>query len=282
MLRGMFTGASGMLAMDYRMDTVANNLANADLIGYKRDVAVEKAFPSMLLRRMKDDGVYAMPIGSTDVGPLVGKLGTGVEHNEVYTVFEQGSMKSTGNPFDLALEGNGFFVIDTPEGERYTRNGSFILGKEGYLLTKDGYYVMGENGPISLKKNNFKVDEDGNIYINAKYKEDPLRLVSMEENMWEQYEKLDRLKLVEFEDSRYLKKVGNSFWKSTEFSGEAEIIGKGQRPRVIEQFLETANVNPVTEMVKMIEINRAYEANQKTIQTHDALTDKLINDIVKV
>jgi flagellar basal-body rod protein FlgF len=282
MLRGLYTGASGMLAMDHRMDTVSNNLANADLIGYKRDVAVEKAFPQILLRRMSDDGVYKMPIGSTDVGPIVGKLGTGVEHNEVFTVFEQGSMKLTGNPFDLALQGLGFFTVDTPEGERYTRNGSFILGKEGYLLTKDGYMVQGEKGPIQIKKNNFKIDEDGNIFVNMKYQDDPNRLVSTEENMWEDYQKIDRLKLVNFDDTRYLQKMGNSFWKSTEFSGDAKIIEKGDRPRVIEQYLETANVNPVTEMVKLIEINRAYEANQKSIQTHDSLAGKLINEVVKI
>jgi flagellar basal-body rod protein FlgG len=121
MLRGIYTGASGMIAQMHRMDALSNNLANVDLTGYKQDVPIGKAFPELLIRRMNEH-IYRIPPGSVDATPVVGKLGTGVEINEVFTVFSQGSLKETGNAFDLALEGRGFFTILTHEGERYTRN----------------------------------------------------------------------------------------------------------------------------------------------------------------
>ncbi len=282
MIRGLYTGASGMVAEMNRMDAVANNLANVDLTGYKQDTVIFKSFPELLIRRMDDDGVHKIPMGSVDVGPIVGKLGTGVETNEVFTVFSQGAFKETDNDFDLAMEGEGFFSVQTPAGERYTRNGSFVLGPESLLVTKEGYPVLGENGPIKIKANNFVVDQHGNVFINKKFQPNDNRLVSKTENEWDQTEKLDTLKIVNFKRTRYLQKQGSSLWKDTEESGAAETAAAGKRPKVRQGFIEAANVNPVTEMVKMIEVNRAYEANQKSIQTHDALLGKLLNEAIRV
>jgi flagellar basal-body rod protein FlgG len=278
MERGLYISATGMTAQQWRMDAVSNNLANVDLNGYKRDEAVHKAFPEMLIRRFDDDGVYKFPFGSIDTAPIVGKLGMGVEQNEFYTSFSQGSLKETTNPFDMALEDRGFFTIQTPQGERYTRNGAFVLGKEGYIETKDGFPVLGEKGPIQVKANNFTVDAAGRVWVNEEFQNDPNRLVSMEENSWKKTTLLDSLKIVNFEQPRYLAKQGNSQWKDTENSGAAQTIPDSQRPKVRQGFVEGANVNPVTEMVQMIEINRAYENNSKMIQTHDNLMGKLINE----
>ena len=261
---------------------MANNLANVDTDGYKREQAAFKAFPQLLLRRMSDDGVYQHPFGSADVAPIIGKLGTGVELNELYTSFEQGGLKESGSDFDLALDGKGFFTVSTPWGERYTRNGSFHLGKEGYLETKEGYPVLGENGPIMIKANNFKVDKDGQVWINAEYADDPNLLVGRETNTWEDTVLLDTLKIVEFDLDRYLEKLGSSLYRDTDTSGPAQIIEAGQRPRVVQGFTESANVEPVREMVQMIEINRAYEANQKVVQTHDSMLGVLINQVRRV
>jgi len=262
------------------MNALTNNLANVDLNGYKRDTSVSKAFPEMLMRRFNDNGVYRLPFGSMDTAPVVGKIGTGVEYNESFTVFEQGPLKETENPFDLALDGEGFFAIETNDGERYTRNGNFVLGKEGLLLTKDGFPVMGENGPIQIKKNNFTIDQLGRVWQNGDFSEDPQRLVSMDENDWANTELVDTLRIVDFPRERHLKKQGNSFWTATEFSGEAR-IAQENRPAVHQGFLEGSNVNSVREMVKMIEVNRAYESNQRVITTHDNLLDKLINNAAR-
>jgi len=282
MIRGLYTGASGMMAQQVRLDAISNNLANADTDGYKKDVAVHKAFPELLMRRLQDDGMVKIPVGSLDYAPVIGKIGLGVESNELFTEFSQGSMKETENDFDIALDGKGFLTISTPQGERYTRNGSFTLGKEGFLETKEGYPVLGENGPIKLKANNFTIDKQGRIFINESFQDDPNRLVSKEENSWDKTVFLDRIKMVDFDQTRYLAKQGSSLWFSTEESGAAQVLGDTERPKVVQGFVEAANVNPVSEMVQMIEVNRAYEANQKSIQAEDALLGKLFNEVIRV
>ncbi len=280
-VRGIYTAASGMMAERRKLDTVSNNLANIDLIGYKKDLSIQKAFPEMLIRRLNDDGLYKFPKGHLETAPVVGKIGTGVEENEIYTVFEQGPLKTTGNPLDLALTDQGFFVIQTSDGERYTRNGSFTIGKEGILVTKSGFPVLGDKGYIYLKKNNFKITHQGQVFHNSNFESDPKRLVSEYENSWENYELLDTIRIVNFENPRFLKKQGNSLWIDTKTSGKAQEIDISLRPKIETETLEASNVNAVKEMVLMIEINRAYEANQKTIQTEDSLLGKLINEIGK-
>jgi flagellar basal-body rod protein FlgF len=271
-----------MNAQQVRLDAISNNLANVDTAGYKRDEAVHKAFAELLLRRTDDDGVTLNPFGSGDMAPVVGKIGTGVENNEVFTEFEQGALKQTDNDSDLAMDGQGFFAVQTPSGERYTRSGDFVLGKEGFLETKEGYPVLGEKGPIQVKANNFKVDKDGNVFVNKDFQQDPFSLVGREQNDWKNIEKLDTLKIVEFPKDRFIAKQGDNLWRSTEESGDASVMAQGGRPKVSQGFVEASNVNPVLEMVRMIEVNRAYEANSKTIQSEDSMLGKLINETAKV
>ena len=282
MVRGVYTGASGMIAEQYRLDVVANNLANVDKPGFKTDTATFKAFPEMMAARTEDDGVVIFPLGSTDIRPYVGRLGTGVEVNEVFTEWEQGSLRETGNQLDIALGDKGFFAVETPHGERYTRNGSFLIDKDNYLVTKHGYKVMGENGYIQIKSNNFNIDEEGRISINRRY-QDNEDFVQFNDNEWEDEEILDTLKIVRFENERYLKKEGESFWVDTDISGPAYIAQKGvDRPKVLSRFLEMSNVNPINEMVRMIEVQRAYELNSKTISTHDTLIGRVVNEVGRV
>jgi len=282
MIRGWYTGASGMRAQQWRLDAVANNLANVDTTGYKKDVASFKSFPELLIRRQNDDGVYKHPLGSADMAPIIGKMGMGVELNELFTNFDQGAFKETQSDFDIALDGKGFMAVATPWGERYTRNGSFQLGKEGYLETKEGYPVMGENGPIRVKANNFQVDKDGRVWINAAVADDPNVMVSRESNIWEETALLDTLKIVEFDIDRYLEKQGTSLYRESDTSGPAMIMEQGSRPKVFQGFIEASNVDPVVEMVQMIEVNRAYEANQKVIQSEEAALGVLINQVIKL
>lgn len=158
---------------------------------------------------------------------------------------------------DMALSGKGFFAVQTPDGERYTRNGNFILGKEGILETKDGYPVLGENGPIVVPDDKFIVNEDGMVYT----KQDNTLI--------------DRIKVVRFDNERYLAKQGESLWHTTDISGQAHIAEGDERPKFMQGYNETSNVNVVNEMVQMIEVNRAYEANQKSIQSEDSMMGTL-------
>lgn len=262
MIRGWYIGSSGMNAQQTRLDAISNNLANADTTGFKRDIAVSKSFPELLMRRMGDDGVYETPFGSADVAPIIGKIGLGVETNELYTDFEQGSFKQTSTHTDMALSGEGFFAVETPNGERYTRNGNFLVGKEGILVTKEGYPVLGENGYIQVADDRFTVNQDGMVYS-----EDDMQLI-------------DRFKIVRFDNERYLQKMGSSLYKDTDVTGAAYIAEGKERPVVLQSYVETSNVNVVNEMVSMIEVNRAYEANQKTIQAQDTMMSTLWGKVV--
>lgn len=277
MIRGIHTSAAGMAVMQSRMDIISNNIANVDLSAYKKDIAIMKSFPDIQIRRAEDDGLMAFPLGSYDTMPMVGKLGTGVELNESFTVWEQGSLKETNNDFDIALDGKGFIAVETERGERYTRNGSFTLDKEGYLVTKEGYKVLAENGYIQIKENNFAIDKEGNIFINKEYENDPQRLVKKEENEWKERELLGTLKIVRFPRERELRREGSSFYYADEFSGPPQIASASQKPAILQGFRESSNVNVVSEMVQMIEVQRLYEANQKSIQSHDNLLAKAIN-----
>ena len=270
MVRGWYTGASGMNAQQQRLDAISNNLANVDTTSYKRDIAVSKSFPELLLRRMDDDGVYKNPFGSADVAPVIGKIGLGVEMNELFTDFQQGSFKPTGNNTDFALEGKGFFSVETPTGERYTRNGSFTIGVEGYLMTKEGFPVLGENGRIFLKDNEFSINKNGEVWVRPIGKNEANPIL------------LDRLKLVTFENDRFITKQGSSLYQSTPISGPAVSAEGHDRPVITQGFVEASNVNVVNEMVQMIEVNRAYEANQKSIQSEDTMMAKLWGEVVRI
>lgn len=293
MVRGLYTGVSGMLSQWHNMNVVANNLANINTTAFKRDEAMFKAFPEMLIRRLDDNGVVKVPTGSYDIAPYVGKLGTGVELNEIHTRFEQGSIRQTGNDFDLALAGKGFFVVKTDHGERYTRDGSFLIDKDGYLVSKDGFKVQGyavQNGilqkepvDIRVKTNNFKVNEYGEVVENKQFPREDLGLfVDKDGNDWKEADTVYRLKVVDFYNERVLQKEGNSFYRATKYSGEAEEkeIGEG-RPQVHQGFIEVSNVNPVVEMTKMIEVQRSYEASQKVVMTQDQLLQKAVNELPK-
>ncbi|PJZ70404.1 flagellar biosynthesis protein FlgC [Leptospira perolatii] len=288
MLRGIYTGSNGMTVQQTRMDVIANNLANVDKTGFKRDTTLFKTFPELLLHRYNEDGVGKVPMGSFDTAPVIGKLGLGAEVNEVYTRFEQGSVKKTDNPFDIMLQDRpgsehpAFFSVLTNRGERLSRSGAFVLDTNGYLVTPQGFPLMGENGPIKVARGNFMIRENGEVWINGELGNDPVNgSTSPDRNRFESPVLLDRIKLRTVENPRHLDKEGDSFYADTPESGEPRAFLLEEEPSILQGFLEASNVNVVTEMVEMIEVNRSYEANQKTVQTHDQMLAKLINDVLR-
>ncbi|MCB1142908.1 MAG: flagellar hook-basal body protein [Leptospiraceae bacterium] len=288
MLRGIYTGSNGMISQQVRMDVIANNLANADKTAFKRDTTVFKTFPEMLIHRYDEDGVGRTPMGSFDTAPVVGKLGLGTEVNEIYTRFEQGAVKKTGNPFDIMLQDRpgsehpAFLVVMTNRGERLTRSGAFVLDTNGYLVTPQGFPLMGEKGPIQVTRDNFLIKENGDLIINADIGNDPRATTTTADNRYENAVTLDKLKIRTVENPRHLDKEGDSFYVDTPESGEPRPFpSETTEPEVLQGYLEASNVQVVTEMVEMIEVNRAYEANAKAMQTHDALLGKLINEVAR-
>jgi flagellar basal-body rod protein FlgF len=251
MIRGLYTSASGMMTQMTIQDVVSNNLANVDTTGYKKDTTVSRAFQSLLLNRIGDRSDRGMDV-------RVGPLGTGVILDGTYTDFSMGSFKPTENKFDLALGSEGFFVVQTPQGERYTRDGSFTLASNGDLVTKDGYQVVGNRGTINLAGAvNILVNEDGSVAVDGRV--------------------INQLRVVNAQPQA-LDKIGSNLF-ALRTGSEAE---ESSNFRVLQGFLETSNVNVVSEMVKMISGLRLYEANQKAIRSQDGTLERLINDVPRL
>jgi flagellar basal-body rod protein FlgF len=155
MLRGIYTSCTGMVSEMDRQNTIANNLANVDTVGFKRDNVTPVPFAELLLNAYNKWGVRP-----------VGKLGMGVQAVTRFVNFSDGPVQVTGNQADLALQGSGLFAIDTPNGVRYQRAGNFVLDKDRYLVTMEGFKVLGENGPIQLGEGNFSITQDGVVIQN--------------------------------------------------------------------------------------------------------------------
>lgn len=243
MLKGLYTAALGLAVVNRQQEASANNLSNANTVGYKREDVMLRSFPAMLIRRLHDPAAGDKP-------PVVGDLSMGVQISALVTDYSRGNIRDTQNPYHLALPGEGYFTVNTPQGERYTRNGDFRLSPEGLLVTTDGYPVLGQNGEITLTNGDFNVDHLGRIFGDGR--------------------EIDRLRISIF-DTPVIKE-GSSLFRGEE-PQELEV------PQIAQGFLEDSNADAIGEMVNMINIMRAYEANQKVIQTQDATLDKTVNDI---
>lgn len=257
MVKGLYTAYSGMLNEQNRLDVISNNMANATTIGYKKEGATTQSFDDVYAAKIKDASSYF-------VNERLGSVNLGAKIGETYTDYSQGSMEITDNPYDLALDGDGFFAIYyTNQAEeqsvKYTRDGSFTINNEGYLVTKDGDFVLGtDNNPIQVDTNtDVTIDQLGNIY--------------------EDGENTGQLLITDVEDYDSLSKYGENLYDLEEDGTLTESDAK-----VHQGYLEASNVNIVSEMVSMIEITRAYEANQKVIKTIDTTLEKAVNQVGKV
>lgn len=251
MLRGLYIAATGMLTQRKRMDVVTNNLTNVDTVGYKRDEVINTSFADVLTVRLHDQNPFLM---DTSVGDLT--YGAYVE--ELYTDQTQGGLEPTERISDFAIAGDGYFVVQTPEGERYTRGGNFTVNQQGWLLTNEGYFVMGENGPLNVGvENNFDVRTDGTVRLDGQY--------------------LDRMLIVDFQDQSMLRKEGDNLF--TNPLGTPMVAATGE---IRQATLEGSNVDLGVEMTDMIQLNRIYEANQRMLTTVDASLEKTVNEIGRV
>lgn len=242
MIRGLYTACSGMMLQMTRQDTLANNLANANTTGFKKDTVISQDFPSLLITRM----------GETMSKPQkVGSLGTGTAVQQIVTDYSVGAYTATGNSFDLALGSDCFFSIETAEGICYSRNGAFSVDSEGRLVNANGQPVLGAYGHIYVD-GPFVVDEQGNVLQDG--------------------EIINTLDIVRFSDKSMLVKIGDDLFAAGDQEAEIPV-----HPRVLQGHLESSNVNPVKEMVDLITVVRAYEVMQKVIQAEDQTLDKLIN-----
>ncbi|MFA6450634.1 MAG: flagellar hook-basal body protein [bacterium] len=261
--RGLYTATTGMLVQEIKLDYISNNLANVNTTGFKQNAGAIKSFPQMLVHRLNDTYLKVSGIeGNMDLRPMVGLNTMGAVVDEIATDFTKGNFQPTENKFDLAIDGQGFFVVDTPFGERLTRSGNFTINANKELVTKLGYRVMGENGPLVLDGKNFNVDETGVIYVGAKSDE-----------------YLDKIKVVTVDDYKTIKKVGHDMFTVPKELPQPYIA----KDLTIRQgVLEQSNVNTITMLRSMIDVMRTYEANSKVVTTKDALIGQAANEIAKL
>ena len=247
MVRGLYIAGTGMMLQRRKQETITNNIANADTTGYKKENMVSHSFDEVLTRRINDHKRFVL---SNMVGPL--NLGTQVD--QLYIDFSQGATEGTERTTDMALVGDAFFVVQTADGERYTKTGSFHVNDQGYLTDSEGNPVLGNNGPIYVGGLNFRVDGNGNVFTADGYS--------------------DTVRVVSFADNNTLRRQGDNLYFATEPPQAAA------NPYVIMQgYLEMSNVDIGREMVDMLTMYRTYETNQRMVTMIDETVGRAVNEI---
>ncbi len=258
MLRGLYTAYTGMRNEQKRLDVISNNIANAATTGYKTESVSNQSFDDALTLRIKDQ---TTPFKADRIG----SMNLGVKIGEVYTDYGQGSILETENTFDLAIAGKGYFAIGVTNanGERsikYTRDGSFTMTSDGYVVTSNGDNLLDVNAnPVRVNPVATDISFDSLGYILAD-----------QVNM-------GRVALIDFENYDYLSKYGDNLFEPVD--GATMVAATGT---IKQGYLEQSNVDAVSEMVDLITVTRAYEANQKVIQAMDTMADKAVNDVGRV
>ncbi len=257
-MRSLSIAATGMLAQQLNVEIISNNIANMNTTGYKRRRA---EFQDLLYQNQERVGSTSSDTGT--IVPSGVQIGLGVKTSAVYMITEQGNLVSTSNTFDLAINGEGYFQVTLPSGETgYSRAGSFQLSPTGQIVTADGYTVQ---PGITIPNNSFGVTVNASGQVLVK-----LAGVVAEQNV-------GQLQLALFPNAAGLQAIGDNLFLETAASGTAQTglpdsTGFGA---ILQNFLETSNVNTVTEITNLITAQRAYEMNSKVIQTSDEMLNTL-------
>lgn len=264
--KGIYAAVSGAMAQNSRLDTIANNLANVNTASFKKDRQVFSEYLSTYEKPSDVIQVPRVPASIESFYDMQGGDNAYVNPAGTYTNFEQGGLKPTGSPLDLALEGKGFFEVSTPQGVRWTRNGGLQIDNAGRLVTKEGHPILkeGQGDPaqrgITVSSRNLTISQRGEVFDGGNL--------------------LGKLAVVDFAKPDDLQKVGNSLYTLKNTAQSAPL--PAEEGRVQQGYIENSNVNVVEEMTDMITANRVFEAAQKAIKGHDQMDDKLINVVGKV
>jgi len=230
------------------METITNNVANAETTAFKKEFNITHSFDEVLTRRVND----TMP--RVVQGRMVGPLNLGTQVDQLYIDFTQGALEGTERTTDLAIIGDAFFVVQTADGERYTRSGHFYVNDAGLLVDVDGNPVLGNNGPIYVGGLNFTVDQFGNVSTANGY--------------------VDTLRIVSFADNESLRRQGSNLYFATE-----PPLAAANPFSIAQGFLEGSNVDIGREMVDMLAMYRTYELNQRMVTMIDETLGRAVNDI---
>ncbi|MBN1968123.1 MAG: flagellar basal-body rod protein FlgF [Candidatus Delongbacteria bacterium] len=239
MVKGLYRSSGGMMQRMYEQDILANNLANLNTTGYKKD----GGFLKQLI-----DAELTLDIRN-------GKTNFIGDQSYSSTYFEEGKVVGTGNPLDVAITGDGFFEINTPDGIRYTRNGNFKLDVNGVLVDQMGNPVNGQGGQIVIEGDVVQISPAGEVLVDG--------------------QTVDFLNVVSFNDPDLLVKEGNNLFDN--FYNEP--VNQATNFQTIQGSYESSNVDAVRSMVDMIEVHRSYDSNSRVLTATDESLRKLVNDV---
>jgi flagellar basal-body rod protein FlgG len=257
-MRSLHIAGTGMVAQQTNVEVISNNIANMSTTGYKRRRA---EFQDLLYQNMRRVGSQSADTGS--VLPSGAQVGLGVKTGAVYRITEQGSLSQTGNRFDLAVRGNGYFQVQLPSGETaYTRDGTFALSPEGVIVTADGFVVQ-PGITIPANATDVTINANGEVLAKLDGQIEPANV--------------GQVQLAVFANEGGLEAVGDNLLLATPGSGQPQqgapgTVGYGQ---VMQGFVETSNVNVVQEITNLISAQRAYEMNSRVISASDEMLSTL-------
>ena len=265
--KGIYTAVSGAVAHNSKLESITNNIANANTPGFKGD---QKIFREYLTAYEKIPEVIEAPKVPASINsfyPLNGGDKSYVDVDGISTNFGQGALKLTGNPLDIGIEGDAFFEVNTPSGLRFTRNGHFTLNADGVIVNKQGFPLLMEGTQGELiedrlirleDQKNFNITDQGEIFVNGQNQ--------------------GRLSLRTVANKESLHKQGNSLY----FLRDNTQSQAATNYRIHQGSFEQSNVNIVKEMTEMINATRIFESSQKAISAYDQMNQKLTNDVPKL
>lgn len=265
-MKELWVPVSAAISQQQKVDTLANNVANANTPGFKKTDLTFREHLTVLENGNVDASLPNKTWTPEDFYNTHGNESSYVKTDGSFTNFNQGQIMPTGNIFDLAIKGEGFFEILSPNGIRYTRKGNFTINNEGKLTTDQGYFVlskgdgtkeMPENRTISMPQGKFAVTKEGTIISNDL--------------------KIAEINIIEFTDKHALKKEGNSLFSNN----DQKNIKPETSTMIYQGFQEQSNVNVIQEMSELIKASRNFESIQRVIKTYDNMAEKLNTNILR-
>lgn len=259
MIRGFYNSVSGLITLQNEEETITNNISNVNNNGYKKRLLTKQSFDDVMISNRQKLS------GSKYVRNKIGTMNLGVKTSDVETIFTQGSFKATDKQTDFAIDGRGFFVARNANGQEvYTRDGNFKVNTQGYLITNDGCEVMGINNTTGAQEHiyvgnmNFSLDGDNSLNL-------------------EGFGPTHRLMTVDFNNDDYetLEPLGDNYVTTANPIYNARV-------NVVQNVLETSNVDATDEMIKLMQVKRQFETNQKFVKMEDETVQKAATELGRV